>query len=195
MKYRRPRISPADVGCPDDLGPFLVFVGNEFAEVNRRAHKLRAADVREPRCHGGVGENRVDSVVQPFDDLSGRVLGRRHPIPSARLVAGDEFADGGNIRERIRAGCGSDGQRTELACADQFDRGRQRAEIHLHLSAEQIGKRAAAVRHVKHVDAGHQLGQFGRDMGRGPVARRGDVEFAGIGFGIGDELRNCLGWN
>ena len=66
-------------------------------------------------------------------------------------------------------------------------------KIHLHLSAEQIGKRAAAVRHVKHVDAGHQLGQFGRDMGRGPVARRGDVEFAGIGFGIGDELRDGLG--
>jgi len=41
---------------------------------------------------------------------------------------------------------------------------------------------------VDDVDAGHEFEQFRRDMGSGAVARRGEVELARIGLGIGDEL-------
>ena len=38
--------------------------------------KHRAAEVGEPRLHLGIGEGRVDLVVELVDDFGGRVLGR-----------------------------------------------------------------------------------------------------------------------
>ena len=74
---------------------------------------------------------------------------------------------------------------------------RHGGEKDLHLSAEQIGERgrAAAIRHVHHVDAGHHLEQLAGHMGPGPVAGRRHVDLARIGLGIGDELGNRLGRN
>jgi hypothetical protein len=45
------------------------------------------------------------------------------------------------------------------------------------------------------VDSGHHLEQFAEDMGDGPVAGRCHVDLAGIGLGVGDELRDRLSWN
>src|SRR5262245_9642776 len=47
---------------------------------------------------------------------------------------------------------------------------------------------------MNHVDPGHHLEQFARDMIRAPVSRRCHVEFTGIGFGVGDELGNRCDW-
>ena len=46
---------------------------------------------------------------------------------------------------------------------------------------------------MNQIDAGHHLEQFAEDVGRGPVALRGHVELARIGFRIGDELGNGFG--
>jgi hypothetical protein len=48
---------------------------------------------------------------------------------------------------------------------------------------------------VHHVDAGHQLELLARHVNARADAGRGEVELAGIGLGVGDELRNRLGWN
>ena len=61
-----------------------------------------------------------------------------------------------------------------------------------HLPAHRVGdrRRAAAIGHVQHLDAGHLLEHRGAQMiGRaGPGRRIGDL--AGIGFRVGDELRH-----
>src|SRR6516162_7632031 len=49
-----------DVGCPDHLGPFFCFVGNELAEVGRRANQRRATQIDQPRLHLGVAKGRID---------------------------------------------------------------------------------------------------------------------------------------
>ena len=48
---------------------------------------------------------------------------------------------------------------------------------------------------MNHVDAGHRLEQLSVDMGYAPGATRRHVELAWIDLGIGNELRNGLGWN
>src|SRR4051812_45987823 len=64
----------------------------------------------------------------------------------------------------------------------------------MHLAADQVGKRggAAAIRHMQHVDAGHQLEQLAGEMMGASNAGRGNGDFAGVGFGIGDELGTVL---
>src|SRR5215475_10139960 len=64
-----------DVGGPDHLAPFLGFLGDELAEVGRRADKRCASEVSEPRLDFGIGEGRVDLLVELVDDLSWRGLG------------------------------------------------------------------------------------------------------------------------
>src|SRR5262249_32970597 len=68
------------------------------------------------------------------------------------------------------------------------------AENDLHLSAEQIGNVTAAIWNVDQVDARHHLEPFAEDMGHGPAAGRSHVDLARIGLGVGDELRDSLGW-
>jgi hypothetical protein len=48
---------------------------------------------------------------------------------------------------------------------------------------------------VDQVDTGHHLEPFAEDMGHGPAAGRSHVDLARIGLGVGDELRDRLGWN
>jgi hypothetical protein len=45
---------------------------------------------------------------------------------------------------------------------------------------------------VDHVDAGHHLEQFARQMAQIPGPTGSHVDLAGICFGIGDEFRHCL---
>ena len=72
------------------------------------------------------------------------------------------------------------------------DHRRHVVEDDLHLSAQHIGerRRCAAIGNVLHFHAGHRHEQFAREMHRRAVARRGHVHLAGIGLGVGDELRN-----
>ena len=91
-------------GGLDHLGPLLGFVGDELAEVGGRAGKHRAAKVGEPRIHLGIGEGRVDFLVELVDDLGGRVPGRADAEPGARFVARHEVGDlgtSGSASERV----------------------------------------------------------------------------------------------
>src|SRR6516164_1306685 len=53
----------------------------------------------------------------------------------------------------------------------------------------------AAIRHVQHVDAGHQFEQLAAEMRRGSDPRRAHGDLARIGFCIGDQLRNAVDRN
>ncbi len=54
---------------------------------------------------------------------------------------------------------------------------------------------SATIGHMNHVDTGHHLEQLAGHMGRAPDAGRPHADFGRIGLGIGDELKNRLGWN
>src|SRR5262245_6901159 len=57
-----------DAGEPDHLGPFLGLGGDERGEVGGRAGERRAAQFGETRLDPGVGEPRIDLLVEPVDD-------------------------------------------------------------------------------------------------------------------------------
>jgi hypothetical protein len=71
----------------DHLGPFFCFVGDELAELDGRSRKHRAAQVGNPRLHFGIGESRVDLLVELVDDIGGRIFRDGEAIPLARLIA------------------------------------------------------------------------------------------------------------
>src|SRR3984893_12503702 len=56
----------------DDLGPFFCFFGHEPAEVSGRNGEHGRAKVGKPRPQLGIGEARVDLLVELVDDLGGR---------------------------------------------------------------------------------------------------------------------------
>jgi hypothetical protein len=78
----------------DHLGPLLGFVRNELAELGWRAGKRRAAQVSKPRLDFGIGERRVDLLVQLIDDFGGRALRRANTAPVTCLEPRYEIAQG-----------------------------------------------------------------------------------------------------
>ena len=136
----------------------------------------------------GIGDAGADRRVQLLDDLVRRAGGRAHAVPAGRRIARHEFGDGGNIRRGIRTRRRGDADGDELAGSDVLDDLHDRRKRDRNLSAEQIGHVAALVRHLHHVGAGHHLEQFAGHMRPGADAGRRDVELAGIGLGIGDQL-------
>ncbi len=54
------------------------------------------------------------------------------------------------------------------------------------------GRHGAAVRHMRHLDAGHALEQLGKEMVRRAQPRRSKGELAGLGLGELDEVRDRL---
>jgi hypothetical protein len=48
---------------------------------------------------------------------------------------------------------------------------------------------------MNNIRAGHQLEQLVSYVSRGPVASRCHVDLGRIGLGVGDKLRNRLGWD
>src|SRR5262245_22326607 len=69
-----------DAGELDHLAPLLGLVDNQLAELGRRSRQRRAAEVGEARPHLGVGERRVDLLVELVHDLGWRVSRRTDPI-------------------------------------------------------------------------------------------------------------------
>jgi hypothetical protein len=64
------------------------------------------------------------------------------------------------------------------------------------LAAEQIGERGrrTSIRHMNHVDTGHDFEKLAGDMLRGPIAGGRHVDLARVGLGIDDELKNRFYW-
>jgi hypothetical protein len=79
-----------------------------------------------------------------------------------------------------------------MAILDVRDRGLCGVEHELHRPADQVGHgvAGAAIRHMHHVHASHQLEQLTRHVDAGADAARSEIELARIGLGVGDELGN-----
>jgi hypothetical protein len=80
------RIGPVrlDAGGADHLAPSLGFIGDEPAEVARRARHGAGIDRVEPCLDRGIGEHRIDFPVEPVDDLGGRISRRAESGPKRR---------------------------------------------------------------------------------------------------------------
>ena len=79
---------------PHDLRPFLGFIGDKPAKVDRRHRHWIASEIGEPCPDLGIGEARIDLLVELVDDFDGRVLGCADAIRCADLVAWHELAHG-----------------------------------------------------------------------------------------------------
>src|SRR5262249_57467081 len=85
------------------LAPLLGFLSCQLAEVSGRTCKHRATEVSEPRFHVGIGESRINLIVELIDDFDGRVFWRADPHPAGRLVAWHELGHGRDTGQRVRA--------------------------------------------------------------------------------------------
>src|SRR5262249_61250087 len=76
-----------DIGRPDHLGPLLGFICDEFAEVGGRADERCASEVSQPSLDLGIGEARVDLLVEPVDDFGGCVFWGGRPQTATQPVS------------------------------------------------------------------------------------------------------------
>src|SRR5262245_6812057 len=127
-----------DVGGPDDLGPFLGFLGEELAVFGRRERKRRVAEVGNPRPNPGIGEAGVDLAIEPVDDLDGRVARRAKALGPARLETRHEFRDGRHVRQRVDALGIAHAEGAQPSGPDVSDRRSDGVEGELHLTAQEV---------------------------------------------------------
>src|SRR5262249_57955085 len=69
------------------LGPLLGFLGDELAELGRRTRNQRVPEVGKLRLQLGIGESRIDLLVERVDDFGRRPPRRADAIPQACFVA------------------------------------------------------------------------------------------------------------
>src|SRR5262245_2153468 len=117
-----------DLGVPDNLGPFLGFIADELAELDRRKNERGAAQLGEPRLYFRVGKSCIDLFIELEDDLRGGGPGRAKTQISADFIARQEFVQTRDVWQRLRAGCGGYRQRPEFTRPDVFNGCRQVVE-------------------------------------------------------------------
>ena len=61
------------------LSPLIGLLGEELAEISRRANKHRAIQVGNSSLDLWIGEASIDLLVQLVDDLRGGILGAPNP--------------------------------------------------------------------------------------------------------------------
>src|SRR5262245_41466797 len=110
-----------DVDRPDHLVPLLRFLSYQPAEVSGRARKYSAAQIGKARLELGIGEARIDLLVELLDDHDRRGLRCTDAEPDARFVAGHKFAHGGDVRERLQTRRGGYCERAQPARLDILD--------------------------------------------------------------------------
>src|SRR5215469_660167 len=128
-----------NVSCPDDFGPFLGFLGNELSKIGGRADKRCASEISQPRLDFGVGEARVDLLVELVDDLGWRGLGCADAEPIACLVPWQELPHARDVRQGLRARLGRHRERAQPTSPDIFDWRDNGDEHDLHLTGDEIG--------------------------------------------------------
>jgi hypothetical protein len=76
---------PRNVCRADHFGPLFGFLCDELSKAGGRAWKHCATQVGKPSLQFGLGEARVDLLVEPVDNLAGVFLGT--PIPYQVLAS------------------------------------------------------------------------------------------------------------
>src|SRR5262245_18710145 len=109
------------------------------------------------------------------------------PTPNSEVASRNEVAHGRDIRQPLPSPGARHGQGAQLAGRDLLNRQRRGAEEHLHLSAQQVAHHgaAAAIRHVDHLDSGHDLEQLAGHTAGSSNAGRAETALARIGLGEG----------
>src|SRR5262245_7259844 len=100
------------------LAPLLGFVGDEPSKVGGRADKRCASEVSQPRLDFGIGEARVDLLVELLDDLGWRGLRCADAKPETRFVARHKLSQGRDVRQYVQARRASDRERAQPASPD-----------------------------------------------------------------------------
>jgi hypothetical protein len=85
MTGQKPGLFYFNVRRSDHLAPSLGLLDDELIEFGRRAHKYRSAQVSDPRDDLGIGEPRVDLLVELVDDRDGRVPWSSDRYPRAGI--------------------------------------------------------------------------------------------------------------
>ena len=142
-----------------------------------------------------IRQRPVHRFVEHRDDLRWSAGGHAEAVRGHGFVTRHEFAHGWNVRQRLRTRRARDCECTQPARPDVADRQGNGTERDLHLAGKEIvhRQRRAAIRHVHHSDARHEVEQFAGNVLRRSHATRSKVDFAWIGFGVGDEFGNGLG--
>src|SRR5215510_12065352 len=181
----------------DHLAPLSGFIHQQPPEIRRRTREDRDAQIREPHLDFRISQSRGDLVMEPVNNFGSDALRRTDTVPPAGLVARQVIRDDGQTRQQFRGLHGGYCQSPQLSVTDVLDRRCNIVEHDLYLPGQKVGNRRsrAAIRYMHQIQSCHHLEQFSGHVDRGARARRREIDFPGIGFGIGDEFGHGLDGN
>src|SRR5262245_7790516 len=128
------------------------------------------ARMRSPRSSyfALISDRARDALISLLSTstISGEILGPGNAEPAFKCVIWQVLGYGRYIGQSRQAGRGGHCQGTDLAAPDLWNRIGRGCKLHVHLTADNIrqGQCDATIWHVNHVDAGHRLEEFSRQM-------------------------------
>jgi hypothetical protein len=189
------RILHGDLGVVYHAGPQLQLAVEHFFEVARRADLDLGAGVGQPLLGRRIVERFAERGIELGDDIRRRSGRRDHAEPERRVDLGIALLAGGwHAGQPVGARRTGDGYGAELAGLDvRQDRGhRVRDDLDLACDGGDEHGRSAAIGHMREAGLGLEFEQLEQQMRRDAEALRAPAHFAGIGLGIGDQLRHRL---
>ena len=141
-------------------------------------------------------KRRVHRTVELAEDLGRRRARRQQSGPGDRLEIRKPGLDHGRQLGQERAPLRArDRERAQPAFLDERKQDRNALECELDVAGHHILDRwtAAAIGHMHHVDPRARLERFADEVRQGADPAGGEVDLAGIGLGVGDELLHRSG--
>src|SRR5262245_36779343 len=145
-------------------------------------------------CTPGVITVALISALSRFTTSLGVPAGAQKSRPAApRQLRETGLSHRRHIREVRVSRLARNRESMELSFLNEGEKIRDRAEIHIHPAAKQIGHclRAALVGNQSHVDSGRDLEHLSEDV-RPAGKRDAPVQFAWIGLGVGNQVLHRL---
>ena len=80
-----------------------LFRQRQISKIGGRHEHWYVAELCKLCLQTGIGKAGNNLLIQPFDNLGGRVLGRADPQPCGRRVTGLEIPNRRDVRQKFRA--------------------------------------------------------------------------------------------
>ena len=186
-------------GCPTKAAAIFNLGGKKSLEFLRRRRFRLEAELRQDGPEFGGFQAGVDLAVEPVDNSGRQSGGPRIAQPHIRVESDlrkSALDHGGNIGQPRRAGRAGVGERPDASVLDQRNEIGNWRKVEVDAAAQQVGAGllAAGVGNEGDVGAGGLPECFGQDV-RGRSEPQAEDQRAGVGLGVGDELRDRPGRN
>src|SRR6266705_2053187 len=186
---QRPSLFLLDACGVHRVAPQRRFAADQRSELGRRVAERIDADLVQPLDRARFARRLRHLLRNAVDDLFWRRGGSEQSVPDDGAKTRIKFGDRRDIGQLRRARLAGDRKQPDLAALRMLDQVSCGAEIHLHLTADEVGCRLRAfVGNVDYRQAGARGEQRRGQVADGTGPGRGVADLAGMRPHVVDEF-------